>query len=354
MVLLVRCEDGATARPCWLQKFDCCSNERLREGSILCIVCVRDYERDAVRTKKSTEGDQRRRGLTGEGRYANRVGASRGTNPLGSYATIKLDNDTKAPEIDGIRPEAWKVSYTIEGSKRCLLNLTRYYGNQGDWVRLSFHDSLPSTRYIIFFIRRSRAENNLVELERSDFSIGLDYTKFLTNETNNYPWGGVTKTMAFHYGSGSSGDLLVIEQKTKNGYRNPYMVTVTHYYAFGSRNIDIGLSMVLNTWVSEDNKFEYMLEGPVLHPSSALFFMFQDLSTRTRSRTWTPIACPHCYNNIPRQPNGQSEGEESDSSISRLRGSRQNAMSRRSLLANDGDIRGNGKGNIIFFLEGRS
>lgn len=112
--------------------------------------------------------------------------------------------------------------------------------------------------------------------------------------------------------------------------------------------MDIGLSMVLNFKMS-NNALDFTVDGPIQHPSSDLLYMFEQV---LKTGVWKPMACPHCAT-IQSQSSDisrQSESEDNDSiPLARLlRGPKQDA---RSVIANDGVIRGNNNGNLIVIIK---
>ncbi|KAK7306622.1 hypothetical protein VNO77_44573 [Canavalia gladiata] len=117
-----------------------------------------------------------------------------------------------------------------------------------------------------------------------------DATKNAKITTN--PGGGITETSINPYrvrGCDNRRGLVVIEWKKKGWDQNPYMVTVSHYFA-SLHNSNTGFS-VLATITGEENGF--IVENPIAHPATSLFEMFDKVS---RTGHWTPNACPHCAN----------------------------------------------------------
>nr|KYP66950.1 hypothetical protein KK1_013262 [Cajanus cajan] len=83
-------------------------------------------------------------------------------------------------------------------------------------------------------------------------------------------------------------------------------------------------------------RLEFNVDGPVEHPSSALFHMIEEA---TGTGTWKPTACPHCVN-VQRQ---SDESEDSDSS---LRAPRQSHGSLQS-IGNRGRVNGDANGSFF-------
>lgn len=106
------------------------------------------------------------------------------------------------------------------------------------------------------------------------------------------PDGGIIETALNPYrvvGRDRQKGLVVIEWKKKVWNQNPYEVVVSHYFASLQGN-NTGFSVVARIR-GEDGPGALKLEGPVFHPATALFEMFDNV---LRSGSWTPNACPHC------------------------------------------------------------
>ncbi|TKY49985.1 hypothetical protein E2542_SST27436 [Spatholobus suberectus] len=109
------------------------------------------------------------------------------------------------------------------------------------------------------------------------------------------PGGGIIETSLNPYnvrGRDRQRGLVVIEWKKKSWDQNPYMVTVSHYFASFYKT-NVGFSVV-----AKIRGEDLQVEGPVFHPATSLFEMFDHV---LRSGNWTPNACPHCAtdNNSP-------------------------------------------------------
>jgi hypothetical protein len=113
--------------------------------------------------------------------------------------------------------------------------------------------------------------------------------KYFANEIKNQ-WGGFTKTDVDFRGGENDGNLVVVELKRKQGFTKPFEITVTHYYAVSSQNYEVGLSVMVDIKVLNNN-LDVSWKGPSEHPSSALLEMFQQVS---RTWTWKSTYCPHC------------------------------------------------------------
>ncbi|KAJ1384133.1 hypothetical protein SESBI_42788 [Sesbania bispinosa] len=286
---------------------------------------------------------------------------------LGKSASI----DLKGGEIDGKATE-WRLSYTVQGSTCTVLTLVKTSG--GKDLEINIIDNISRKNIngnieehsLCFWDKAGRAEAGLLDthaissVRRSRLSVegkqemmmSSKYVPYTTTTTN--AWGGITETTIIDYGEGTRKGLSVREWKKRKGDEKPYMGTLAHYYVNTSSGVDIGLSVVVKIRVSTYGLLDYAVDGPIQHPSSALLYMFEQVS---RTRTWKPTACPHCAY-IRKQPSlfSQSETESDDSDSfppTRGHGPTQNAGT---VLANDGVIRGNHNGNFNiknFIFRGR-
>ncbi|TKY49987.1 hypothetical protein E2542_SST27438 [Spatholobus suberectus] len=110
----------------------------------------------------------------------------------------------------------------------------------------------------------------------------------------NTPGGGITETSLNPYrvrGCDKQRGLVVIEWKKRGWDQNPYLVTVSHYFATLQKT-NTGFSVVATIRGDRD---DLQVEGPVFHPATSLFEMFDQV---LRSGRWTPNACPHCATHI--------------------------------------------------------
>ena len=126
------------------------------------------------------------------------------------------------------------------------------------------------------------------------------------------------------------------------------MVTLAHYYAvsngycFRGSKIDVGLSMIVKIQVSNDSGLDIKIEGPVQHPVTALFYMFDEVR---KTGIWKPTFCPHCAKIQKMQRNWlQTESEDSDN----FQPTRHNYPKHmgKCVVANDGKVKGNNNGNL--------
>ncbi|XP_045789194.1 uncharacterized protein LOC123884195 [Trifolium pratense] len=104
-------------------------------------------------------------------------------------------------------------------------------------------------------------------------------------------------TRVYCYGKGSKRGLIVVEGKKRSSEdKNLYAITVAQYYAISHENIcnqnkiNVGLSMIVHIHVLNDS-FNYTVKGPDQHPSSALFYMIDQVY---KSGSWKLASCPHC------------------------------------------------------------
>ncbi|KHN45621.1 uncharacterized protein LOC114368886 [Glycine soja] len=120
-----------------------------------------------------------------------------------------------------------------------------------------------------------------------------------------YGDGSVTQTSVFLYGMGHKAGLVVL-QRHYNGSaqdENPCAVTLTHYHAtspgindYSKSKADFGLSVIARIVPSKGNVV-IDVEGPKQHPSSALFYLFDQVRS---TGVWNPSMCPHCAAQDPR------------------------------------------------------
>ncbi|XP_061357760.1 uncharacterized protein LOC133302052 [Gastrolobium bilobum] len=183
--------------------------------------------------------------------------------------------------------------------------------------------------------------NTRSEMEREGKKI---YVKeLLPNITKTVnAWGVITEQSAIGYGSESRRGLVVREWKKKGRDEKPFMITVAHYFTYIniSTRTDIGLSVVVKIGVSSDNGgLDFDVEGPTQHPSSALFYMFDEVK---RTKNWKPTSCPHCAN-TQTQCSGmlseRTEDSNNDPPVARTHHAR-------AFLANEGTVIGDNNGNV--------
>ncbi|KAG5069475.1 hypothetical protein JHK85_001852 [Glycine max] len=317
---------------------------------------------------------------------------------LGQLASISMKKGEEKWEDNGKRSQKWEVSYNVEGLT-CTLSITKSTGiNSDEELRIDIEDNTCREKINRHAIKQyssgftqivGRAEAGLLVgnmicfhanstkdvrgWEEAASSTYVPYTRasstyvpytrasstyvpYTRNTTNSS--GGVTSTTICPYrSSGTRKGLYVTEWKKKKENEKPYMVTIAHYYANNGENlftrgIDVGLSMMVKIRVSNGalfgiDEFDFTVDGPVQHPSSALLYMIEEV---TRTGMWTPRACPHCAN-IQRQRRWQSESDDSDNlpvAPGHGHGNSQNAR-------NHGVFNGDGNGsnyerNIMLFI----
>ncbi|XP_058739697.1 uncharacterized protein LOC131611875 [Vicia villosa] len=222
---------------------------------------------------------------------------------LGNHASINMikdddDSDDDDSDDDDEDCECWIMRYNIFMTN-CTLMLGKFMDDRDrvNVVVLGLTDHICYGQGMNLEIHRSsrRAENNSLHFIYS-CDPGFKYTtSFKFNESFNRD-GGVS-TWVFCYGRAGRGGLVVIEGKRKSREDNKlYAITVAHYYAFnsgyilGQNSLDIGLSMIVNFHVS-NACLNYTVNGPIRHPSSALFYMFEQVY---KTVNWKLTLCPHC------------------------------------------------------------
>jgi len=252
--------------------------------------------------------------------------------------------------------EKWSISYEI-GVSDCDLELARDIDTSGDvkGLRLQLRSDTPKrsgaiSEFDFFLDVRTVKENDFLVYPRWNAVSGVHTTTTLNQNKKTNKSGTVTDIDMYLYGEGHKGGLIVLERKKKSGHILPYELTLVHYHATGSgindyRNIrpDFGLSIVAKIR-SNGGNLSVMVDGPEQHPSSALLYMFDEVS---RNGIWYHEMCPHCAKNPKKQNEEweQSESEDTDSSPkapSLLGGSTKNAR----VISNGGKFGGDGNGNF--------
>lgn len=302
----------------------------------------------------------------------------------GKSVTINMKDGEYKREVDGKVTQTWEVSYDVEGLT-CTLSMVKTLGaDSNEKLEINIKDSthrekishevikeysegfcesvqtsetgLLDVSYVCSSGYSRKARGRVIEASSSTY---FPQTRKTTNST-----GVTTSTTICRTGSGTRQGLLVREWKKKKGDEKPYMGTIAYYYANSNSResnprsrLDIGLSIVVKIRVSDNGYFTYLdftIDGPVQHPSSALFYMFEEVE---RTRVWEAMACPHCAN-IQRQRRWmlwQSESEDSDSLPPARAGyygrGQQNARNNGVFV---GDANGSIFENNIMFFSGRS
>ncbi|XP_014500540.1 uncharacterized protein LOC106761464 [Vigna radiata var. radiata] len=180
---------------------------------------------------------------------------------------------------------------------------------------------------------------------KKEKSIGFLYPTFesasyLTGAEYGESLSGGIKTQRWAYASGTKKGLLVMESKKKSNEKQPYRVTVAHYYVnSGGSDVDVGFSVVVRIRVV-NGKLDFIVDGPVEHPTSALHYMIEQVC---RTEKWKPSACPHCKDLQSQQRRWVSDSEDSDSNLLTPPPSHGGQQS----VSNMGRYNGDGIGNII-------
>ncbi|XP_061355299.1 uncharacterized protein LOC133299821 isoform X2 [Gastrolobium bilobum] len=290
---------------------------------------------------------------------------------LGNSVAIDLKKEETKEKCNGIKRKTWKLSYDVDGSN-CVLNFTKTTGGNPNDEEIeieivdlyenkiidkiqgkNINDNITLKYSNCFRDRIRREEAGLFqvdtfsrEIERKIKNSSIRHLTSLYTRKNTNACGFVTETTVHMYGSGTRKGLHVREWKKKRGDQNPYMGTVAHYFAYFKTcdRTDIGLSVVVKIRVLDDGTLNFDVEGPIQHPCSALFHMFDEVN---RTRIWKPTSCPHCAN-IQRQRNfmfSDSEDSDNNNNLPEARPRSRNQDSG-SFLANDGVVKGNGNGNF--------
>ncbi|RDX64467.1 hypothetical protein CR513_56978, partial [Mucuna pruriens] len=258
---------------------------------------------------------------------------------LGTSSTVDLINGMSEKREDGAFFERWRVLYSVDGST-CDVRLSRLVYKDGNVPSVFF--LLLDSKYLNcdwLRLQIYRTETDFLKTFYMQSHGSITWTK--TNRTVDAR-GAVTDIKVFLYGSGNRGCLLVEESKRNSrNDEEANAVTVAHYFANRSSDSDMGFSVVAKIRASNAN-FYVRVEGPEQHPSSALFYMFEQVN---RTGIWKPTMCPHCDNIRRGRMFWMSDGEDSDSVpiLSRRRDGRQDATS----IANHGRFNGHGNGNFI-------
>ncbi|KAL9324586.1 hypothetical protein ACSQ67_009443 [Phaseolus vulgaris] len=163
-------------------------------------------------------------------------------------------------------------------------------------------------------IRRSEIGFLTFEYKSNSDNSSIPWTK---TKKKVDAWGGVTDTKLYFYGTANRCGLLVWEGKKNGCDEEAKAVTIAHYFVHSngtgavnrsSETTDVGFSVVVKVGIS-DGKYDITVEGPQLHPVSALLYMFDEVK---RSGIWKPSMCPHCSNIRRNMSSWQSDSEESD------------------------------------------
>ncbi|WVZ15912.1 hypothetical protein V8G54_013478 [Vigna mungo] len=256
---------------------------------------------------------------------------------LGKAATISV---TKEEDVWGRR---WKLEYDVDGmtSTLFLLKITDKVSGR-ETLSISVLDCSAVKKEVLSY----PWEAITIEVKKEK-NIGFLYptlvsASYLTRAEYGESLSGGIKTQRWAYASGTRKGLLVMESKKKSNEKQPYRVTVAHYYVnrdSGGSGVDIGFSGVVKIGVV-NGKLDYSVDGPVQHPSSAIVYMIEEVS---RTGKWKSSACPHCRNIQSQQRRWVSESEDSDNNLPTPPPSHGGQQS----VSNMGRYNGDGIGNII-------
>ncbi|XP_014507639.1 uncharacterized protein LOC106767294 [Vigna radiata var. radiata] len=260
--------------------------------------------------------------------------SSSGPRLLGNrnYYNIKLGKEANisVKKDDDIWNPYWKLVYFVDGMTSTLDIFTDK--NSGDEIlNIVVHDCRSGkidSPMVHINLEVQKGKKGLLYPSYEEFSTTVYYDESLS--------GGV-KTQIYEYEGGTRKGLLVTESNEKQ----PYMVTVAHYYVnsgSGGSGTDIGFSVVVKVGVVNGG-LDYNVDGPVEHPTSALVYMIEEV---VRTVKWKPSACPHCKNILSQQRRWVSDSEDSDTNLPTppSYGGQQNA-------SNIGRFNGDGIGSMI-------
>ncbi|XP_027357153.1 uncharacterized protein LOC113866522 [Abrus precatorius] len=186
--------------------------------------------------------------------------------------------------MGGIK-ETWEMSYKAENGSisRLLLIKTKRtpqdYRSPGlEELQIKISDFITS-----FSISVLKDEAGLLY-------VNLPQSTLPFTRKTSYVLSSVLETDVYKYESATRTRLIVKEEwkKMRGNELMPFMATVAFYYTYGTY---IGLSIVIYIRVSDDGYLDLDVDGPIQHPTSALFYMFDEV---TRTGLWKPTMCPHC------------------------------------------------------------
>lgn len=275
---------------------------------------------------------------------------------LGRHAFIDVTKTKDRGIYNGDQtPNLTKMIYSIGGST-CELKLDKSFGIDGKIASLSLiHVDGGSTVEAEIRIRKTEAGDlesikpNIKVCSFGDQDMALSGWGDDSTRTIN-AWGGVTESTTFLYGKGRRGGLVAIESKKKSiNDPNPYMVTVAHYLAvddgnFFRQNMDIGLSVVVKIQASNYLGLKFTVEGPEKHPSSSLFYMFDEV--RKLNGAWKPSLCPHCAK-LQKQRKSLQTSDSEDNGYLPPRHGKGSKPNSESMVANDSHVKGNYNGSLF-------
>jgi len=274
---------------------------------------------------------------------------------LGKHAVIFLSEKQVTMQQNGGLLEKWNITYEV-GVSVCALELTRLVNTSAEvkGLILQLRSEIPKSNRTLsefdFYLDvQNINEDDFLVYPRWFAVCGVHTTTSLNQNKKTNKSGSVTDIDMYLYGEGHKGGLIVLERKKKNGHQLPYELTLAHYHATGSgindyRKIkpDFGLSIIAKIRSIVGN-LTIMVDGPEQHPSSALLYMFDEVS---RNGYWYREMCPHCAKN-PKKQNGAlwlSESEDTDNTPKgpSFGGGGKNTR----VISNGGKFGGDGNGNF--------
>ncbi|BAU02893.1 hypothetical protein LR48_Vigan10g011900 [Vigna angularis] len=296
--------------------------------------------------------------LLGNGNYSYDI-------KLGKAAIIRLKMGRLQEEENSLSTsQTWQLTYSVDGvtSTLSIIKTTNHklYKPIEEILHVRIEDYLPEANNWHIKEKNAaalppQATESFFVTVRKDDEKGTSLLNVSLHQTCKYSeekkfkrrrQRSTTGTSFDAYGCGTRTGVFVIEEKNRSNENLPYMVTVRHYYVnsgstgkFRGSGVDIGFSVVVKIGVV-NGQLDFSVEGPEEHPTSALFYMIEEVC---RTGTWKPSACPHC-NNIQSQQRRLllSESEDSDTNLPTppSHAGQQNA-------SNKGRFKGDGIGSMI-------
>ncbi|MED6118702.1 hypothetical protein PIB30_005174 [Stylosanthes scabra] len=242
--------------------------------------------------------------------------------------------------------QQWAVLYNILG-RSCKLALNRSHGvgmTGDEKFSISTEDgiSLSNIYHQVIEVQRDKA----LDYKFLGYG-GVDEGSYSICDSSSNPQ--IKAISLFYGGESERNGFVFVNLVYKPWAREPYAFTLTHYLALCTQKIDLGLSVevrIRNSRWNANSGLEF--KGPVQHPASALFKMF-NIQKQKYPLTYIIPKCPHCEYGDRNSSSHLliSESEDSDNSLSiqsrigqRMKG----------LLNNGGNIIGNGNGNMYIDL----
>ncbi|XP_027923330.1 uncharacterized protein LOC114181168 [Vigna unguiculata] len=285
--------------------------------------------------------------LLGNGKYSYDI-------KLGKAASISVKTGRiKEKENSFSRSQTWELSYnvdrittctlsivkttkTVPAEEKLLINIKDYIPEANNRHIKEKHAALPThpTELFSITLQKDDEEDGVLDVafHQSCRYLEPDYMKKRRERST-------AGTSFYAYGYGSRMGVFVMEKKKRSNEKQPYMVTLAHYYVNSGRGVDIGFSVLVKIGV-QNGELDFSVEGPEEHPSLALLYMIEEV---VRSGKWKRSACPHCKNLQQWQRRWVSESEDSDTNVptpAASHGGQQNA-------SNKGRFSGDGIGSMI-------